>query len=77
MLDTGGIMPRMNTVKPTALDLLAFDLASQWASQTYPIERWCQHCGQYQKVKQEERDEACLYICSVCDNPIDESQTPF
>ena len=77
MLDTGGIMLQMNLVKPTALDLLAFDMARRWATQTSPIERWCQPCLKYQPVKQEERDEVCLYICAVCDNPIDESATPF
>ena len=70
-------MKHHTRIKSNAVDLLAFDLARQWATQTYTIERWCQHCHRYQQVRQKERDEVCLYICVVCENTIDEKASPF
>ena len=67
----------MFAMKRNKIDPHALKLAQEWAEQTYPTERWCPRCGIYQQVKQKECDEVCLYVCVVCENPIDESASPF
>lgn len=57
---------------------LARALAQKWQKQEQENPtRHCQNCGSQQPVRQEQRDEVCVYVCETCGSTIDESQIPF